>query len=77
MNEFTINGKNPCDNACPNSFSDEASNLQNLGCLPNYFDVQKMLEQGEVWMCHSNPQKVCSAVGSLDPTKKYTNRTEY
>jgi hypothetical protein len=54
-----------CDDACPNSYSDNNAYLSNLGCLPEYYDVQQMKEQGIVWMCHSNPTIPCKATGYL------------
>lgn len=64
LSDISINGHVPCDLMCPNSYHEEAEMAQNYGCLPSYGEVQGMLAEGKVWMCHSNPSAVCSAVGN-------------
>jgi hypothetical protein len=63
MSSKSINGQITCDSMCPNSYHMDAMTAQNYGCLPSYYEVQQMLKEGKIWMCHSNPTVVCSAVG--------------
>jgi hypothetical protein len=63
---ISINGQAVCCTSCPNSYHEDAAVAQNYGCLPSYWEVQELLKQGELWMCHSNPDVVCSAVAVKD-----------
>ena len=64
-----------CDLSCPNLESEEAIEAQNYGCLPCYFDIQEMLKNKRVWMCHSNIQKPCVATGLEKVPDGYTPTT--
>lgn len=47
--------------ACPFSFSDNAENLCNLGCLPSVFEIMQIKkETGLNWACHDDESKICS-----------------
>lgn len=52
-----------CGNACPSTESFEAIQAQNWGCLPCPAEINQMLTQKRVWMCHSNPKVPCVATG--------------
>lgn len=47
----------PCSRSCPELSADDNT------CLPYYYEVQEMLRQHKVWMCHSNNTKPCVATG--------------
>ena len=49
-----------CDEACPANVCGEVTiRYQNYGCLPEPYEITKMLTEKKVWMCHSNPEKPC------------------
>jgi len=52
-----------CDNACPSLETIEATQCQNWGCLPSPFEINQMLKERKIWMCHSNPTVPCVATG--------------
>jgi len=60
---------------CPfNFFSDEATQVQNYGCLPTHFDIINMKkEYGANWACHNTSQetglKICN--GLIEYNKHY------
>lgn len=46
-----------CDEFCP---------LEGLPCgIPTVYDIKRALEQGVVWMCHTNPNTPCSATRAI------------
>jgi hypothetical protein len=48
---------------CPFSGTDEAEQIQNWGCLPSNSDIVEMYEKKEeVWMCHSNSDRICQGL---------------
>lgn len=75
--ETGINDMRFCCSACPNSGSDEHTNLENLGCLPSYWEVQSMLKNDVVWACHNNINKPCSATGLDTLPNGMKLKTEY
>jgi hypothetical protein len=51
-----------CCKGCPfnDGLTDEASIIQNYGCLPDKFDIVENHEKlNQVWACHAKPHKVC------------------
>jgi hypothetical protein len=72
-----IKALSPCDNACPSLETMEAVDMQNCGCLPCYYEIQQMLKNKQVWMCHSNLKKPCVATGLTQVPEGFQERTEY
>lgn len=45
---------------CPFSFTHEAENLCNLGCLPSVYEIMQIKkETGLNWACHDDESKIC------------------
>lgn len=69
--------KEACDNCCPSQETAEAIQMQNYGCLPCPYDIQKMLANKRVWMCHSNPTIPCVSTGLSELPIGFEAVTEY
>lgn len=49
-----------CCSSCPFAFTDESEYVQNLGCLPEPFELVEMKRKtGHNWSCHEEPRKLC------------------
>lgn len=60
-----------CCNFCP-AIDDGSA----VSCLPCYYDVQEMLQQHKVWMCHSDNTKPCVATGLTEVPDGYIKLDE-
>lgn len=52
-------------NGCPfnDMITEEASKIQDYGCLPSQFDIKKwQKETGKNWACHSKPAQICAGL---------------
>jgi len=59
----------PC-NGCPfnDGLTDEASQLQNYGCLPTAKEMLDHFDQrGSSISCHGNPDRLCRGLSSMRP----------
>lgn len=61
-----------CCTACPfnDGFTEEATNLQNLACLPTAFDMLEHHERGEVISCHCNNATPCRGMAAVRDVSK-------
>lgn len=66
-----------CDLACPGRETEEAIRYQNYGCLPEPYEINRMLAEGKVWMCHSDPTRPCAATGLTQVPEGMTPVTAY
>lgn len=59
--------RSPCGSGgcitCPFSYSHEAQQVQNYGCLPDKADIVRMKEEsGHNWACHYDDSKPCGGL---------------
>lgn len=50
-------------NGCPFNHTDESDKIQNYGCLPSGGQIlNRYKTSDEVWMCHSNEDRICQGL---------------